>query len=106
MCKLFLISVILTSSLSFEKDLNVVKFVEDCWEKLVAEGRTRRAPNRGDYYVNCARVQTSDVLAEREQCNMYNLLYELFCPKRITAAFMPNNAFQGVLPSGQCPGEN
>ncbi|CAG5071982.1 Protein of unknown function [Cotesia congregata] len=81
MFKLFLISVILISSLSlsfstnnssgeeirdlFElklsrKDPDVVKFVEDGWEKLVAEERTRGAKIRGDFYVRCARVQIAE----------------------------------------------
>ncbi|KAH0552263.1 hypothetical protein KQX54_007907 [Cotesia glomerata] len=81
MCKLFLISVILTSSLSLsfstnncscqeKKDLyelklsvndpDVLKFAEDGWNKLVAEGRSRGATIRGSFSVQCARVQIVD----------------------------------------------
>ncbi|XP_044593432.1 uncharacterized protein LOC123271230 [Cotesia glomerata] len=82
MYKFFLISVILTASLSLsfstnnsnceeKKDLydltlkkndpDVVKFAEDGWEKLVAKGRTRGATNRGSFSVECARVQIIEI---------------------------------------------
>ncbi|CAG5075216.1 Protein of unknown function [Cotesia congregata] len=38
----------------------VVKLVEDGWNKLVAERRTRGAKTRGDSYVECAKVQIVD----------------------------------------------
>ncbi|CAG5100472.1 Protein of unknown function [Cotesia congregata] len=81
MCKLVLILLILTIrlSLSFsmndsncegkkdsyelklnKDDLDVVKFAEDGWNKLVAEGRTRGVNSRGNLYVNCVRVQVID----------------------------------------------
>ncbi|CAG5071915.1 Protein of unknown function, partial [Cotesia congregata] len=41
-------------------DPDVVKFTEDGWKKLVSEGKTRGATNRGDFYVKCARVQIVD----------------------------------------------
>ncbi|KAH0554682.1 uncharacterized protein LOC123263663 [Cotesia glomerata] len=97
MCKLFLISLILTSSLSLsfstnnsnceeKKDLyelklsafdpDVSKFVQDGWEKLVAERKTRGATNKGGYSIDCARVQVADT--ERRYTILVNYETDLF----------------------------
>ncbi|CAG5073881.1 Protein of unknown function [Cotesia congregata] len=121
MCKLSLMSVILTSSLSLSfstnncsceekkdlyelklsvNDLDMFKFAEDGWNKLVAEGRSRGATIRGSFsvqYTQESKLFTlkEDILyllymwpgnddpAEREQRNIFNLFYRnnLFCRK-------------------------
>lgn len=102
MCKLFMMSLlILTTRLSlsssknnsiieekidsYESQLNryapdVKKFVEDGWEKLVTEGRTKIANKEGGFFIDCARVQV--VNSERR----YTILVTFFPDS-------PNNAF-------------
>ncbi|CAG5074924.1 Protein of unknown function, partial [Cotesia congregata] len=78
MCKLFLISLILTSSLFFsflinncnseeknyvyelqlsENDPDVVKFVENGWNKLCAEDSDKATTERGNYYIVCGKPE-------------------------------------------------
>lgn len=97
MYKLFFLSLILTANLSLSSstndsnceekkysyelqlnrnDTDVVKFVQDGWNKLVAENRTKGANSRGELDIQCARIQV--IGTERRYTILVKFYTDLF----------------------------